>query len=78
MNFLGGVHVHRESVFIKVGVRQTGVGGGTNQSEGAKHRQALNIGQAEFHQTHGDDEAVKDVPTNLRTHRATDEEDEQE
>lgn len=38
----------------------------TNQSEGAQHRQALNIGQSQLHQTHGHDDTVKNVPTHLK------------
>lgn len=38
----------------------------TNQSEGAQHRQALNIRQSKLHQTHGHDDTVKNVPTHLK------------
>lgn len=38
----------------------------TNQSEGAQHRQALNIRQSQLHQTHGHDDTVKNVPTHLK------------
>lgn len=38
----------------------------TNQSEGAQHRQALNIRQSQLHQAHGDDDTVKNVPTHLK------------
>lgn len=38
----------------------------TNQSEGAQHRQALNIRQSQLHQTYGNDDTVKNVPTHLK------------
>lgn len=38
----------------------------TNQSEGAQHRQALNIRQSQLHQTHGHDDTVKNVPAHLK------------
>lgn len=63
--------LHKDNLTPDTGVGQTDrccVGGGTYQSERAKHRQALDIGQTQFHQTHGDNEAVENVPTNLKTH----------
>lgn len=35
------------------------------QSEGSQDRQALDIGEAELHQTEANDDAVKDVPALL-------------
>ncbi len=35
------------------------------QSEGAKHTEPLDIGQAELHEAEADDDAVEDVPARL-------------
>lgn len=37
----------------------------TYQTEGPQHRQAALLGRAQLHQAHGDDDAVKDVPSLL-------------
>ena len=38
---------------------------GSYQTEGAEHRQALDVGQTQLHEAEGHDDAVKDVPAHL-------------